>query len=75
MYLGECRELGVPVLPPDINSSELAFTVTPEGVRFGLGAVKNVGERRVLALLDVRRREGPRRGRSTGSARSSTRGW
>jgi DNA polymerase-3 subunit alpha len=59
MYLGECRELGLTVLPPDINSSELAFTVTPEGVRFGLGAVKNVGESAVLALLDVRRREGP----------------
>ncbi len=58
MYLGECRELGVPVLPPDINSSELAFTVTPEGVRFGLGAVKNVGESAVLSLLEVRRREG-----------------
>ena len=58
MYLGECRDLGVPVLPPDINSSELAFTVTPEGVRFGLGAVRNVGEAAVLALLDVRRRNG-----------------
>ncbi len=57
-YLGECRALGVPVLPPDINSSELAFTVTPEGVRFGLGAVKNVGEAAVLALVDVRRRDG-----------------
>lgn len=58
VYLGECRELGVAVRPPDINSSELAFTVTPEGVRFGLGAVKNVGEAAVLALLDVRRRDG-----------------
>jgi DNA polymerase III subunit alpha len=58
MYLGECRDLGVTVLPPDINSSELAFTVTPEGVRFGLGAVKNVGEGAVLALLDVRRQRG-----------------
>ncbi len=58
MYLGECREMGVTVLPPDVNASELAFTVTPEGVRFGLGAVKNVGESAVLALIDVRRREG-----------------
>jgi DNA polymerase-3 subunit alpha len=58
MYLGECRALGVPVLPPDINSSELAFTVTPEGLRFGLGAVKNVGEAAVLALIDARRRDG-----------------
>jgi DNA polymerase III subunit alpha len=58
MYLGECRDLGVTVLPPDINSSDLAFTVTPEGVRFGLGAVKNVGEGAVVALLDVRRQRG-----------------
>jgi DNA polymerase-3 subunit alpha len=58
MYLGECRDMGVTVLPPDINASGLAFTVTPEGVRFGLGAVKNVGESAVLALLDVRGREG-----------------
>jgi DNA polymerase III subunit alpha len=58
MYLGECREMGVKVLPPDVNSSELAFTVTPEGVRFGLGAVKNVGESAALAIIDVRKREG-----------------
>jgi DNA polymerase-3 subunit alpha len=61
MYLGECRELGVTVLAPDLNASELAFTVTPEGVRFGLGAVKNVGESAVLALLEVRQRQGPLR--------------
>jgi DNA polymerase-3 subunit alpha len=59
MYLGECRELGVTVLPPDVNSSELAFSVVPgEGIRFGLGAVKNVGEGAALAVIDVRRREG-----------------
>ncbi len=60
MYLGECRELGVKVLPPDVNSSELAFTVVPGGVRFGLGAVKNVGEGAVLAILEARREEGGR---------------
>jgi len=54
MYLGECRELGVPILPPDINSSELAFSVVNDGVRFGLGAVKNVGEGAVLSMLAVR---------------------
>ncbi len=79
MYLGECRDLGVTVLAPDINSSELAFTVTPEGVRFGLGAVKNVGEGAVLALLDVRRAEGAREVavpavRGAGLARRSTGG-
>ena len=58
MYLGECRELGVPILPPDINSSELAFSVVNDGVRFGLGAVKNVGEGAVLSMLDVRKQLG-----------------
>jgi DNA polymerase-3 subunit alpha len=57
-YLHECRELRVPILPPDLNSSELAFTVRPEGVRFGLGAVKNVGEGAIAALLHVRARDG-----------------
>jgi DNA polymerase-3 subunit alpha len=58
MYLGECRELGVPILPPDVNSSELQFTVTKEGVRFGLCAVKNVGEGAVQSILSVRRELG-----------------
>ena len=58
MYLGECRELGVPILPPDINSSELAFSVVDDGVRFGLGAVKNVGEGAVLSMLAVRKELG-----------------
>ena len=58
MYLGECRELGVPILPPDINASELAFSVVSEGVRFGLGAVKNVGEGAVLSMLAVRKELG-----------------
>jgi DNA polymerase III subunit alpha len=57
-YLGECRELGVPILPPDLNSSELAFTVVPEGVRFGLCAVKNVGEGAIVSILGVRRELG-----------------
>ncbi len=58
MYLGECRELGVPILGPDVNRSELAFTVGPEGVRFGLCAVKNVGEGAVQSILAVRKELG-----------------
>ncbi len=58
MYLGECRELGVTILAPDVNSSQLAFTVVPEGVRFGLCAVKNVGEGAVLSILDTRKQLG-----------------
>jgi DNA polymerase III subunit alpha len=58
MYLGECRELDVPILAPDVNASELAFSVVPEGVRFGLCAVKNVGEGAVQSILGVRRDHG-----------------
>ena len=61
MYLGECRDLQIPILPPDINSSQLAFTVEPDGVRFGLCAVKNVGEGAIESMLAVRQERGPNR--------------
>ncbi len=54
MYLGECRDLGVAILAPDINSSGLAFTVVNGAVRFGLCAVKNVGEGAIQSMLAVR---------------------
>jgi DNA polymerase-3 subunit alpha len=54
MYLGECRELSVPILPPDVNRSEWRFTVEPDGVRYGLGAIKNVGEGAIASMLGVR---------------------
>jgi len=59
MYLSECRELGIPILPPEVNASQLAFTVEAAGVRFGLCAVKNVGEGAVLSMLKVRDEKGP----------------
>src|SRR5262245_28659444 len=59
LYLAECRERGVPVLPPDINESQLRFTVEPDrGVRFGLTAIKNVGEGAIESLLEVRKKQG-----------------
>jgi len=58
LYLGECRDRGIPVLPPDINESQLRFTVEPGGVRFGLTAIKNVGEGAVESLLEVRKKQG-----------------
>jgi DNA polymerase-3 subunit alpha len=59
LYLGECRERGIPVLPPDVNESQLRFTVEPgRGVRFGLTAIKNVGEGAVESLLAVRAKQG-----------------
>jgi len=58
LYLGECRDRGIPVLPPDVNESQLPFTVTPKGVRFGLTAIKNVGEGAIASLLEVRKSKG-----------------
>ena len=54
LYIGECRDRGIQVLPPDINESQLHFTVVPEGVRFGLTAIKGLGEGAIRSVLDVR---------------------
>jgi DNA polymerase-3 subunit alpha len=59
LYLGEARDRGIPVLSPDINQSQLRFTVEPgAGVRFGLTAIKNVGEGAIESLLQVRAKQG-----------------
>src|SRR4029079_421528 len=58
LYISECRDRGIAVLPPDINESALHFTVVPGGVRFGLTAIKGLGEGAILSLLDVRSRMG-----------------
>jgi DNA polymerase-3 subunit alpha len=54
-FIGECRSHGIAVLPPDINASGLEFTVDRGRIRFGLVAVKNVGEGAIEAILDARR--------------------
>ena len=58
LYLGECRDLGVPILPPDVNRSGLTFAVTSDGIRFGLAAIKNVGESAIASIVGVRERTG-----------------
>ncbi len=58
LYIGECRDRGIAVLPPDINESQLHFTVVPEGVRFGLTAIKGLGEGAINCILDTRARAG-----------------
>ena len=58
-YIAECKEMGIPVLPPDINHSEDHFTVDGEAIRFGLGAVKNVGHGLVRAMCARREEGGP----------------
>jgi DNA polymerase-3 subunit alpha len=57
-YIEECRQLGIEVLPPDINASGLDFTIEGGKARFGLGAVKGAGEKAVLAVLEARGRRG-----------------
>ena len=56
-YIAECKELGIPVLPPDINRSRDNFTVEGDSIRFGLGAVKNVGHG-LIRTVEAKRREG-----------------
>jgi DNA polymerase-3 subunit alpha len=53
-YIAECRSHGIAVLPPDINYSDKAFTVYRDKIRFGLVAVKNVGEAAIEAIIDAR---------------------
>jgi DNA polymerase-3 subunit alpha len=58
VYIGECREMGIRVLPPDVNQSDIFFTVVGNDIRFGLAAIKNVGEGAVEAILRARK-DGP----------------
>ena len=53
-YIAECKELGIPVLPPDINYSDDHFTVEGDAIRFGLGAVKNVGRGLIRSMVKKR---------------------
>ena len=56
--ISDCREQGIDVLPPDINSSGLSFTVVGTSMRFGLGAVKNVGAGAIETILEARKEGG-----------------
>ena len=58
-YITECRENGIALLPPDINESETAFTVSGENIRFGLAALKGVGAGFTAAVLAERDKGGP----------------
>jgi DNA polymerase-3 subunit alpha len=53
-YLNECRDMGIKILPPDVNSSDLAFTPAGQSIRFGLTAIKNVGEAAIDSVLSAR---------------------
>ncbi|MDQ6625672.1 MAG: DNA polymerase III subunit alpha [Verrucomicrobiota bacterium] len=63
VFVGECKRMGVPILPPDVNRSSLKFTpeATDAGmsVRYGLAAIKNVGEAAMEAAIRERKAAGP----------------
>src|SRR5262245_26254085 len=58
-YFTECRDLNIKVLPPDVNESHKNFTVVDHAIRFGLAAIKNVGEGAVESIIEIRNQAGP----------------
>lgn len=58
-YVHECKQAGIEVLPPDVNESDIRFTVVNGKIRFGMAAVKNVGENAVRELIQERSEGGP----------------
>jgi DNA polymerase-3 subunit alpha len=57
-FIAECRSHNIPILPPDINTSDKAFTVDGSKIRFGLAAVKNVGESAIDSIVEARAEKG-----------------
>src|SRR5262249_37928610 len=57
-YIEECRAMGIQVVPPDVNVSAVQFSVAGDTVRFGLAAIKNVGEAAMQSILKSRSAEG-----------------
>ncbi|MDN5789586.1 MAG: DNA polymerase III subunit alpha [Micrococcales bacterium] len=58
VYLGECRHMGIKVLPPDVNESIANFAAVGTDIRFGLAAIRNVGRPVVEAILTAREEKG-----------------
>ena len=59
-FMDECRRMGISVLGPDVNESNVRFTVNEKGdIRFGLGAIKGVGENAVTSIIEERMKNGP----------------
>jgi len=59
LFMDETRRMGIEVLGPDVNESEVKFTVNRDGnIRFGLGAIKGVGEGAVMQLIEEREKNG-----------------
>lgn len=58
LYLNECRRMGIKVLPPDVNESDSEYTPRGDDIRFGLTAIRNVGENVVLSIIENRKAKG-----------------
>jgi DNA polymerase-3 subunit alpha len=58
VYLAECRRMGIRVLSPDVNASHLAFHAVDGAIRFGLSAIRNVGEHVAQSIVDTRDHQG-----------------
>ncbi len=58
-YINECRDMGIPVLPPHVNKSEKNFAPDGSAVRFGMCAIRNVGEAAVDSIIQSRNADGP----------------
>jgi len=58
IYLAECRRMGIKVLPPDVNESVGMFTPIGEDIRYGLGAIRNVGDNVVRGIVEARAEHG-----------------
>lgn len=58
-YIADCRDMGIEIMGPDVNTSGRHFEVEGDAIRFGLAAIKGVGEGTVDAILEARERNGP----------------
>jgi DNA polymerase-3 subunit alpha len=58
VHMDECRSMGISILPPDVNVSGFSFGVDGAAIRFGLGAVKNLGQKAIEAIVAARASEG-----------------
>lgn len=83
-FVSECQRMGIIILPPDVNRSELKFspertdaaspdTDAPDAIRFGLSAIKNVGEAAMAAAVEEREKNGPFKSLEDFAARMDTR--
>ena len=55
-HMTTCKDMGINILPPDINESEKDFSISGENIRFGLGAVKNVGDTAINSIIEARKK-------------------